>query len=89
MQDIDIRGQCCSPPLIQVSRVLRRAGVGDYIRVLTDQRSVTRDLEAFAHVTGNRVVEIGESEVPAGWWVVLEKAPGNRLSADHRGAGRS
>jgi TusA-related sulfurtransferase len=50
---------------------------GAELLVLTDNVSVLRDLEAFAHTTGNRV--LGQEPVAEGWRVRLERVPGSRL----------
>ncbi len=50
---------------------------GEELLVLADKVSVPRDLEAFAHKTGNRF--LGQEPVAGGWHVRLERVQGSML----------
>lgn len=64
--------------LIRIASAVRRATVGDEIRIVTDADHMVPDMRAFAHITGNRIVGIRGQETLI---VDMEKGPNSIYSA--------
>jgi tRNA 2-thiouridine synthesizing protein A len=59
---VDARGQSCPGPLVTLARSLKDAEPGDLLELLATDPGSRSDVPSWATLTGNELLEAGESE---------------------------
>ena len=59
---VDAKGQSCPGPLVTLARALRDAERGDLFELLATDPGSRSDVPSWATLTGNELLEAGESE---------------------------
>jgi len=59
---VDARGQSCPGPLVALHKALRGAGAGDLLELLATDPGSKSDVPSWATLSGNELLEAGESE---------------------------
>lgn len=59
---VDARGQSCPGPLVTLARSLKGAERGDLLELLATDPGSRSDVPSWATLTGNELLEAGESE---------------------------
>ncbi len=61
-REVDARGLNCPLPILRTKKALNDMAAGQTIKVLSTDPASVRDFQAFAHQTGNELVEQGEAD---------------------------
>ena len=59
---VDARGQSCPGPLVALHKALRDVRPGDLLELLATDPGSRSDVPSWARLSGNELVESGESE---------------------------
>ncbi|HEY0721968.1 MAG TPA: sulfurtransferase TusA family protein [Gammaproteobacteria bacterium] len=62
-QMVDIRGMCCSAPVIRLAKEFAQFRSGEVVLVISDKISMLNDIPAWCNLTGNGLMkaeQIGE-----------------------------
>ena len=57
---LDTRGQLCPMPIVLASKAIGEISQGQVLKILATDRGSLVDVPAWAHDTGNEVIESGE-----------------------------
>jgi tRNA 2-thiouridine synthesizing protein A len=60
--ELDCRGQRCPLPVIALAKAVRRAEIGQIVRVRADDPAAAGDIPAWCRMTGQEFVRGGENE---------------------------
>ncbi len=60
MMEVDARGMRCPIPIIELAKVIRTLNINEEILLLSDDPATSPDVQAWARMTGNVVVEDGQ-----------------------------
>ena len=60
MKEVDARGMRCPIPIIELAKVIRTLNINEEILLLSDDPATSPDVQAWARMTGNLVVEYGQ-----------------------------
>ncbi len=58
--EVDARGMRCPIPIIELAKVIRTLNINEEILLLSDDPATSPDVQAWARMTGNVVVEDGQ-----------------------------
>lgn len=57
---VDIRGLCCSAPILRLTKEFKAFAAGDTVLVISDKQSMLSDIPAYCNMT--RQVLLGQEE---------------------------
>jgi tRNA 2-thiouridine synthesizing protein A len=61
-ETVDARGQSCPGPLVALHKALREVRTGDLLELLATDPGSKSDVPSWARLSGNELLEAGESE---------------------------
>ncbi len=59
---LDTKGMLCPKPVIETSKAIKQVGVGKVLEVLATDPASKPDLEAWAKMTGHKLLSFSEQE---------------------------
>lgn len=68
-QLVDIKGMCCSAPVIRLAKEFARFQVGDVVLVISDKSSMLNDIPAWCNMTGNVLLKAESSANLFTFWI--------------------
>lgn len=66
---VDIKGMCCSAPVIRLAKEFARFSAGDVVRVISDKSSMLNDIPAWCNMTGNGLLKTERSGDMFTFWI--------------------
>lgn len=54
---LDIKGLCCSAPVIRLTRELKQFAAGDVVLVVSDKSSMIKDIPAYCSMTKHELLK--------------------------------
>lgn len=57
-KDVDARGRSCPIPIVELSRAIKGASVGEEVRVLANDNAFVADVRAWCERTGNSLIAL-------------------------------
>jgi tRNA 2-thiouridine synthesizing protein A len=72
-REIDARGLNCPLPILRTKKALNDMTAGQTIRITATDPASVRDFQAFARQTGNELLEHGEDDAGAYWFVLKRR----------------
>ncbi len=66
---VDIKGMCCSAPVIRLAKEFARFQAGDVVLVLSDKSSMLNDIPAWCNMTGNELLKTENAEGMFNFWI--------------------
>lgn len=66
---IDIRGLCCSAPIIRLAKEFKSFVSGDIVLVVSDKSSMQKDIPAYCITTENRLLKEEVIEAEYHFWI--------------------
>lgn len=66
---VDIKGMCCSAPVIRLGREFAKFNSGEVVEVISDKSSMLNDIPAWCNITGNRLLKVESSGELHTFWI--------------------
>ncbi|MDX9766992.1 MAG: sulfurtransferase TusA family protein [Ectothiorhodospiraceae bacterium] len=66
---LDIRGLCCSAPVIRLGREFRTFDDGAVVLTVSDKCSMLNDIPAWCRMTGNALLQQDETDGLFRFWI--------------------
>ncbi|MGD8514246.1 MAG: sulfurtransferase TusA family protein [Granulosicoccaceae bacterium] len=66
---IDIRGLCCSAPVLRLTDAFREYAGGDVALVISDKCSMRKDIPAYCSMTGHELLKQEEKDGLFHFWI--------------------
>lgn len=66
---VDIKGLCCSAPVIELTKVFKTFVVGEVALVISDKSSMLRDIPAYCAMTQHALLRQEEKEGLFQFWI--------------------
>jgi len=66
---VDIRGLCCSAPVLRLTREFKAFAPGSVIKVISDKCSMINDIPSYCRMTGNELLKQEEREGLFHFWI--------------------
>ncbi|MFA7484336.1 MAG: sulfurtransferase TusA family protein [Vulcanimicrobiota bacterium] len=66
---LDIKGLCCSAPVLRLTAEFKHFSVGDVVLVISDKCSMISDIPAYCRMTGHELLEQEESDGLFRFWI--------------------
>ncbi len=66
---IDIKGLCCSAPVIRLTREFKTYAPGDIILVISDKSSMLSDIPAYCAMTRHELIKQESSDNLYHFWI--------------------
>lgn len=74
-KSIDLKGLCCSEPIIRLAREIKAMQPGEILLVEADRDSMRKDVPAFCRQTRNVLLEHSEEQGLLRYWIQRKPAP--------------
>ena len=62
-QELDCRGLNCPMPIVRISQAMKDLAPGSVLEVQADDPAFKADIEAWAQMTGNRLLSLDEGAI--------------------------
>lgn len=66
---IDIKGLCCSAPVLRLTREFKVFSSGAVVKVVSDKCSMINDIPSYCRMTGNELLKQEESSGLFYFWI--------------------
>ena len=66
---IDIKGLCCSAPVLRLTKEFKTLACGNVALVISDKCSMLNDLPAFCRMTNNELLKQDEADGLFHFWI--------------------
>lgn len=66
---VDIKGMCCSAPVIRLAKEFAQFQSGDVVLVISDKSSMLNDIPAWCNMTGNALLKTENSGELFNFWI--------------------
>lgn len=66
---VDIKGMCCSAPVIRLAKEFAQFQRGDVVLVISDKSSMLNDIPAWCNMTGNALLKTENSGELFNFWI--------------------
>lgn len=66
---IDIKGLCCSAPVLRLTKELKGSASGDVALVISDKCSMVRDIPAYCGATKHEILKHEEKDGLFHFWI--------------------
>lgn len=68
-QRVDIRGMCCSAPVIVLAKEFKSYIPGEVVLVISDKSSMLNDIPAWCNMTGNELLKTETADGLFNFWI--------------------
>ena len=68
---VDIKGMCCSAPIIRLSKDFKSMNTGDIVLVESDKVSMLNDIPAYCSLTKNELIQQEEKDNHYYFWIKI------------------
>lgn len=66
---VDIKGLCCSAPVIRLAKEFVKFLPGEVVLVVSDKSSMLNDIPAWCNMTGNKLLETASDNGLHRFWI--------------------
>lgn len=70
---LDIKGLCCSAPVLRLSKAFHEFDTGNIVLVVSDKISMTKDIPAYCNMTGQVLLQQQQQDGLFYFWIQKNK----------------